>query len=394
MANPESDFEGRAAAMPEPLARGAALYRVAPIPEDGRPAGPVRHARGYAEFAGFAAQSGEVPEQLAADPQRLITFLNMHAVELGEGTLRAAAVVFLGNTIVQLRPDAQWRTFAEHPPTVGNRTRQFEPAALCGAFSGADDDRRAQIAALLQQWAQEDESDNETIARPQPTLPPPEQNPYIRPHLPTSSYFSRDGKIIAYGRRWGAGGPPPDSYSAETHLERFAGLHTVAQALIRYLGCEYEVDVSHGPAHAADLLTVRTDVLQATRVTPAGPLGAPLTFVFTGYPGVAVHAGVLHDFHFPPCGCDACDETVESGASELENLVLGVAAGGYAERYPTGRRRWAQYALTAPDGSAFQSGGGDVGPVPQERLRYATDRLRLLPAGWAPWPLKRRGDEV
>ncbi|WP_424980865.1 DUF6226 family protein [Microbacterium sp. S308A+] len=35
---------------------------------------------------------------------------------------------------------------------------------------------------------------------------------------------------MSYGSRWG-GSPPEDSYSVETNLERFAPLHTVADAL-------------------------------------------------------------------------------------------------------------------------------------------------------------------
>ncbi|WP_404810209.1 DUF6226 family protein [Microbacterium terricola] len=35
-----------------------------------------------------------------------------------------------------------------------------------------------------------------------------------------------------------------------------------------------------------------------------------MTFVLTEFPGVHLRAGVLHDFHFPTCGCDACDDDV------------------------------------------------------------------------------------
>ena len=39
-------------------------------------------------------------------------------------------------------------------------------------------------------------------------------------------------------------------------------------------------------------------MLQAVKLTPLLPGAAPLTFVLTGYPGVALHAGVLHGFPF------------------------------------------------------------------------------------------------
>ena len=115
-----------------------------------------------------------------------------------------------------------------------------------------------------------------------------------------------------------------------------------------------------------------------------------MTFVLTDHPAVIVHAGVLHDFVFPVCSCDACDETAETAAARLELLVLGVAAGGYSERYPVGgRRRWLGYALMAPDGSASESGQGDPGPVPADRLRSGKARLKEVPDGWAPWPAGR-----
>lgn len=65
---------------------------------------------------------------------------------------------------------------------------------------------------------------------------------------------------------------------------------------------------------------------------PGSSAAAPLTFVVTGYPGVMGHAGALHDFVFPVCGCDACDETAETTADRMERLVLTVAGGGYSER--------------------------------------------------------------
>ncbi len=102
-----------------------------------------------------------------------------------------------------------------------------------------------------------------------------------------------------------------------------------------------------------------------------------------------MHAGVLHDFPFPVCGCDACDETVETTADRLEMLVLTVAAGGYSERYPVGRKRWSEYALTAFDGSGSESGKGEPGPFTAARLHDAEVRLREVAGGWRPWPLHR-----
>lgn len=208
---------------------------------------------------------------------------------------------------------------------------------------------------------------------------------YVRPSLPEATHHSGDGVLIPYGRRWGEDGPSPDSYSVETHLDRFAGLHVVARALINHLSVAYNVDVEDSPT-SVDLLRQPDGVAESVRVTPRRPGAAPLTFVFTRYPAVIVHAGSIHDFVFPACGCDACDETAESAADRLEMLVLAVAAGGYSERYPVGWRRWVEYALKAADGSGSESGQDDPGPIPADRLRDVKIRLRAVPAAWLPWP--------
>ena len=91
------------------------------------------------------------------------------------------------------------------------------------------------------------------------------------------------GAVINYGSRWGNDGPPADTYSVTAHPERFAPLHLVADALIRNLVDNYEVQVSDNPANAADLRR-RADFLRVVRLTPADESAASLTFGFTGYP--------------------------------------------------------------------------------------------------------------
>ena len=147
----------------------------------------------------------------------------------------------------------------------------------------------------------------------------------------------------------------------------------------------------HGPSGRAfreNRPYICEDVLQAVKITPRDSRAAALTFVLTGYPGVMVHAGVLHDFPFPVCGCDACDETVETVADRLEMLVLSVAAGGYSERYPVGRNRWSEYVLAAFDGSGSESGRGEPAQTSGARLHDAEIRLREVVGGWSPWPLR------
>ena len=305
MGTTEDLFEGTPGGLPDAVARGRALYRQA----EG-PTAAVRHVGGYARFIEFCDRNGVRASELASDPERLIWFLRTHGSQLaGDGALSAAAAVFAGNTIAGLRPDARWTAYEGASPTVGNAVRQFEVDRLLGGLRSADDESVQGLVAMLADWAQE-ELDEAPAAQPIPVAPPAGQTRYVRPHLPTTVYYSPEGEPIPFGRQWGDDGPDPDSYSVDSHPERFAGLHAVARALIDHLRDVYDVDVDEDPVHAGEMLLDVKDVLESVKVTPRRSGAAPLTFVLTGYPGVAVHAGVLHDFPFPVCGCDACDETV------------------------------------------------------------------------------------
>ena len=177
---------------------------------------------------------------------------------------------------------------------------------------------------------------------------------------------------------------PKDSYGVDSNPQRFAPLHLIADALIQHLTETYAVTVSEDAAFAADLMHESGDVLRVVRVDPANPDAAPLTFVYTSYPGVILHAGLLHDFPFPQCGCDGCDETAESAARELEWTVLAVAAGGYSERVNPGAQLPIGHEIVSTDGTYRGRGARGV-DCPAARLRDAESRLRRLPGRWLPW---------
>ncbi|MCU1519979.1 MAG: hypothetical protein JWN19_364 [Arthrobacter sp.] len=382
MGTSEDLFDGQPTALPEPMSRGSALYRPGPGPA------VVRHLRGYAPFVDFCVAQGVQAGELAADPERLIRFLRRFGSQIeSDGALSAAAAVFAGNTIAGLRPDAEWTAYEGAPSTVGNREKRFEMDRLLEGLRSADDAAVRGLVATLLDWAQEEPEEPPPMP-PLPVSPAAGQPRYVRPDLPAATYYSRNGEPIPYGRQWGADGPDSEAYSVDSHPERFAGLHDVARALIDHLTAVYDVDVQDDPAHVRELLMERRDVRQAVKVTPRRSGAASLTVVLTGYPGVVVHAGLLHDFPFPVCGCDACDETVEAAADRLEMLVLTVAAGGYSERYPVGRKRWSEFALTSFDGSGSESGQGEPAPAAAARLHDAEIRLRDVPGGWRPWPLR------
>jgi len=154
---------------------------------------------------------------------------------------------------------------------------------------------------------------------------------YVRPPLTRQVFYDASGAMIDYGNRWRHRSPPEDSYSAVSNIERFTPVHTVADALVHYLRSNYQVTFKEDTEVVQDVVRPPHDAIRAVRVSPVNVDGAPITFVYTSNPGVVVHAGALQDFWIPGCGCDACDETAESCADELESLVLAVTEGGYSE---------------------------------------------------------------
>lgn len=211
---------------------------------------------------------------------------------------------------------------------------------------------------------------------------------YVRPAVHAPVFHDADGEVIPYGSRW-QGSPPEDTYSVDTHPERFAPLHVVADALIAHLQEAYDVEVDEGLETVADLLRPPFhDVVRAVRIRPKDPDCASVTIVFTAYPGIYVHAGLLHDFHYPICGCDACDSEWTAEADGLERDVFAIVTGHYREILEPGRRPWVEYVITSPDGT--RSGSSRAQDLPAERLKAAKSALRGRSGSWAPWPRSNR----
>ncbi|WP_188744590.1 DUF6226 family protein [Agromyces bauzanensis] len=209
---------------------------------------------------------------------------------------------------------------------------------------------------------------------------------YQRPALVIPTFFDAEGREIEYGHRWGGESPPDDSYSRTSNLERFAPLHTVADALIDWLAATFDVTHEEDASVASDVLRAPDDVQRAVRLTPTDSACAPLTFLLTSFTGIVLHAGALHDFLFPVCGCDACDEDVVGLADELEWTVRTVAYGGYSEAIDPWPGTWVEYRLEE-DGVGMRSGRSRANDIPSERRRTAK---QMLPSGsaWRPWPVR------
>jgi len=208
---------------------------------------------------------------------------------------------------------------------------------------------------------------------------------YERPAIDAPVFLDADGRVIDYGRRW-SGSPPEETYSVDTHPERFAPLHTVADALIVFLWNTYDLALVEGSETATDLLHPARDVLRSVRLQPNDPTSAALTIVYTAYPGIFLHAGALHDSHYPVCGCDACDTNWDGEADELERHVLAAATGQFRENIDMGPLPWVEHAFTYSDGR--NAGRFSTRDLPVERVTAAQQLLGTVPEPWAAWPLR------
>jgi hypothetical protein len=145
---------------------------------------------------------------------------------------------------------------------------------------------------------------------------------YVRPVVDAPPALGDDG--VPYGSRWDAAdGPSEAAYTRTSHLERFAPLHAVADALVAHLAATHEVTAVEGPDPA--LADPHPDAVRSVRLAPRDGTGRILTLEWTSFPGVMLHSGRRMTEAFPACGCDACDERWEELADDLEDAVLTAA---------------------------------------------------------------------
>lgn len=150
---------------------------------------------------------------------------------------------------------------------------------------------------------------------------------YRRPPIVVGEFRDQEGEVIPYGRRWDNVPASDLPYSVTAHPERFAPIVDVARALAASLP----------EAHRTGGSGATAEFTVAIEITP--------------FPGAMISVAG-HDFVFPPCGCDACDEDVEQLAEDMELLVDAVVAGRFeATRYSF--RYWGEWG----------SKGGSTNPI-------------------------------
>ncbi|MCT1365517.1 MULTISPECIES: DUF6226 family protein [unclassified Microbacterium] len=366
-------FPGPFGPMPE---AGAAAILWMPSPAEAPR--PVRFVDGFEPFADFLRGLGIDPALLADDLAATWDVVAARPEILDRPDLAAAAARFVGNVIAVVHPAATWRMTSE--PEIGTNTLSIPVAGLVQGMVQQPDQRDA-FLQMLASWEQDDIDDEEMRALSAedsaPAVVVVPARAYVRPALPPLTFHDDRGEVIRYGRRWPDGIAPEESYSRESHPERFAPLLLVVDALVEHLSREYEVEARRESGE---------DGTERVVLEPAR--GARVVITPT-VPSVSVEAGAHFHAIVPSCICDACDETAETAADELERILLSVAAGGFREKYPVGRRAWLYTEIRSPDGDRRESSSGPAPEMPAEARERTAALLRGLDDGWWPaWPLR------
>ena len=179
------------------------------------------------------------------------------------------------------------------------------------------------------------------------------------------------------GDRWD-GAPPEEAYGRVTDPGRYAGLHAVGRDLLDELESRFAVTretFTESARHGAERAP-------AVRLIPANPAAAPLTLIFTAFPGLEVRMGSDVWMHLPVCGCDACDETVEESAEQLRDQVEALIAGTFGERLIRKRGWWHERWYRTAHGAA----GGSRVRVDREQLVALRAAMPDGELRWEPWP--------
>ncbi|MGW9158959.1 DUF6226 family protein [Microbacterium sp. NPDC055665] len=364
-------FPGALAPMPDATTSAMLIW---PSVE---PAAAPRFVEGFEPFEDFARVAGAEPAALAADFSALWDFVGAHPALLDAPETAEATARFLGNAIAVVHPAAGWRFMSE--PEVGTSTMSVPVAGLLRGIVEHPEQREA-FLEMLASWPQADRDAEELAALSRDEVDIDfvvAPVPFTRPALAIPEFVDESGQVIEYGSRWGDDSPPEDAYSRVSHPERFAPVVSVVDALVDHLETWYEVGVDRRTEESGERVWHLRPTTGAT-VTLTGPADS-----------IRIEAGALTREIVPSCTCDACDETAESVADQVEETLLAIAAGGLREVFPVGQRRWLHTELRTPDGGR-RSGGGEPDPsLSAEQLDDAADLLARLPDGWWPaWTLR------
>jgi hypothetical protein len=147
------------------------------------------------------------------------------------------------------------------------------------------------------------------------------------------------------GQKRGPAGPPLQAYSHVTNPERFRPLHKLTVDLLDRLELAFDVERTEGYGLDPELEARCQAARPSVSLAPRDVRAAPVTLIFTAFPGVYVRFGRWCIMAFPACGCDACDETFESEAERLTSMIESLIRGHFREAIvmPTVGAAWIEW---------------------------------------------------
>ncbi len=205
--------------------------------------------------------------------------------------------------------------------------------------------------------------------------------------------------------------PPNEAYSRVTNPERFRPLHQAVLEMLDALEARFDVERVEGHGLDEELESRSRDPAARPGIAlkPIGPEAAPVTVIFTEFPGLAIRFGRWYTDFFPGCGCDACDESAKGESERLTELMDSVTSGGFREAefysqpvlpFDLGRKARIAYAAIKPGDKIiegdppFRTGGTHRtaefrGPSLRMRSGESIDGGHpSLLLDWKPWPLR------
>ena len=183
--------------------------------------------------------------------------------------------------------------------------------------------------------------------------------------------------------------PPDAAYSRVTNAERFQPLHAAMLEIIGRLESDFDVERTEGYGLDEELERRLDLECPSVRLSPRDADAAPITVVFTAFPGLHLRFGWWHKEPFPSCGCDACDESAEGEIERLSEIVDDVTAGRFREAVD---RPLISFRGTGWRESKFWSPVGrrtSRSRVEGSRAREMSGGRRRLAVNWKPWPRRR-----
>ena len=124
---------------------------------------------------------------------------------------------------------------------------------------------------------------------------------------------------------------PKEAHSRVIDAGRFLSLPEMTIELIRRLEVSFDVGVTEGYRLDPELEGGSELARPSIVLTPRGDFRAPITFVFTAFPGVITRFGRWYVEYFPTCGCDACGSDGAEEFQRLNHAVADIVSGRFRE---------------------------------------------------------------